>query len=115
MDQTMNENMEPLKPTKLMKQMVIVASVIIILIGALVYRSFAVIPFAFGVIITSALNVLKVQMLERTVQRVVLMDDQEAGKNAVRLQYLLRYVLTGAILVAIGFIDNYTTPPPFFT
>ncbi|MCL2820097.1 MAG: hypothetical protein FWD38_04615 [Oscillospiraceae bacterium] len=111
----MNDFSEPVRPTKIMIKMVIVAAAIIILIGAVYYRSFAVIPFIFGVAATSGLNVFKLRMLERTVQKVVVMDDQAAGKNIVRFQYLLRYLLTGAVLVIIGLIHTYTTEPPFYS
>ena len=97
-----------------MKRMIIVAALIIIVVGAVYYRSLAALPFALGVIITSCLNILKVRMLEKTVYKVVGMDDQEAGKNVVRFRYLLRYFLTGIVLVAVGFIHTYTTPPPFY-
>ena len=107
-------NPEPLKPSRLMMKMVAIAALIIIIIGLIYYRSLAVIPFAFGVIATSALNVLKLRMLERTVQKVIYMEDQETGKNMLRLQYLLRYFLTGVVLVAIGLIHIYTSPPPFY-
>jgi len=111
----MNEVAEPIKPTKIMMKMVVVAALIIIAIGAIYYRSLVIIPFALGVCITSALNILKLRMLERTVQKVIAMDDQDAGKLAVRFQYLLRYFLTGAVLVAIGLIQNYTSPPPIWS
>ena len=111
----MNENHEPLKPTGIMIKMVIVAALIIIVIGAVFYRSLAVIPFALGVFVSSGLNIFKLRMLERTVQKVIHMDDQEAGKNVVRLQYLLRYFLTGIVLVAVGLISNFTSPPPPFS
>ncbi|MCL2426550.1 MAG: hypothetical protein FWD05_09470 [Oscillospiraceae bacterium] len=103
------------KPTRPMIKMVIVAAAIIIIIGIIFYRSFAALPFALGVIITSALNVMKIRMLEKTVLKVVNMNDQEAGKNTVRFQYLLRYLMTGIVLVAIGLIQNYTTAPPFYS
>jgi hypothetical protein len=54
-------------------------------------------------------------MLEQTVAKVVEMDDVEAGKNVVRLRYLLRYFLTGIVLVAVGLIHNYTMPPPIYS
>jgi len=110
-----NESFESINASKLMKRMVVVAALIIIIIGIVFYRSLAALPFALGVLATSGLNMFKVRMLERTVQKVVSMDDQEAGKNVVRLQYLLRYLLTGIVLVAIGLIQNYTTPPPFYS
>ena len=111
----MNEATDPLTPSRFMRKMVLVAAVIIIVIGAVFYRSLAVIPFALGVLATSFLNVHKIRMLERTVEKVLDMEDQQDGKNTVRLQYLLRYFLTGVVLVIIGLIQNYTTPPPFYS
>jgi len=108
-------DMESPKASKLMIRMVLVAALVIIVIGSVYYRSLAAIPFAFGVLITSGLNIIKLRMLERTVHKVVHMEDPEMGKNVVRLQYLLRYFLTGVVLVAVGLIHNYTTPPPFYT
>jgi len=103
-------NPEPLKPTRIMVKLIMVAALIIIIIGLLVYRSLAVIPFIFGVLITSGLNIMKIRMLEKTVQKVIYMENQNTGKNIVRFQYLLRYFLTGIVLVVIGLIHNYTTP-----
>jgi len=108
-------DMEAPKASKLMVRMVIISALVIIVIGAVYYRSLAAIPFTFGVLITSGLNIIKLRMLERTVYKVAYMDDPEMGKNVVRLQYLLRYFLTGAVLVAVGLIHNYTTPPPFYS
>ena len=106
--------MELSKPSKLMSLMVGVSALIIIMIGTIYYRSFVAIPFALGVIATSTLNIIKIRMLERTVQKVMSMDtdDTDTGKNTVRLQYLFRYFITAIVLVAIGVIQNYTTPPP---
>jgi len=115
MIKSLQDNIESPKAAKMMIYMVFVAAAVIILIGAVIYRSFAAVPFAFGVLITSGLNVIKLRMLVNTVQQVVEMDDIEAGKNKVRLQYLLRYLLTGIVLVAVALIDNFTTPPPIFS
>ena len=111
----MNEATEPFLPSQFMRKMVLVAAAIIIVIAAVFYRSLAVIPFALGVLATSFLNVYKIRMLERTVEKVLDMENQQDGKNAVRLQYLLRYFLTGVVLVIIGIIQNYTSPPPFYS
>jgi len=110
-----NDSFEPPNPSRLMIRMVVVAALVIIVIGAVFYRSLAAVPFALGVMVTSGLNIIKVRMLEQTVRRVVKMDDQEAGKNVVRLQYLLRYFITGVVLVAVGLIQNYTTAPPIYS
>ncbi|MDR2572005.1 MAG: hypothetical protein LBD23_17140 [Oscillospiraceae bacterium] len=115
MENNTSENFTPPDPSKLMTKMVLVAAVIIIVIGAIFYRSLAAVPFAMGVLITSWLNIYKIRMLERTVRKVMDMDDQEAGKNTVRFQYLLRYAMTGAVLVIVGIIQNYTIPPPIYS
>jgi len=103
--------MELSKLSKKMIQMVGAAALVFMLAGAVFYRSPAALPFALGVFIPSALNVLKIIMLDRTVKKVVNMDDPNTGKNYVRLQYLLRYLLTGLVLLAIGLIHTRTDPP----
>jgi len=111
----MYENLESPRASKLMIRMVIISALIIIVIGIIYYRSLAALPFALGVMVTAGLNIIKLRMLERTVQKVVYMEDQEAGKNLVRFQYLIRYFITGVVLVAVGLISNYTTEPPFYS
>ena len=57
-------------------------------------------PVALGVFLSSALNVMKVMLLERTVQKVMDMETAKESKAYVASQYIIRYVLTGVILVA---------------
>ena len=111
----MSDSPESPNPSQLMIRMVIVAALLIIVVGAVFYRSLAALPFALGVIVTSGLNIIKIRMLEQTVNKVISMDDQEAGKNVIRLRYLLRYFLTGIVFVAVGLIHTYTSPPPVYS
>lgn len=101
------------------KKYIIVAAGIIAVIALIYYIVFRepllIVPFLLGLAITSTLNIIKIRMLGNTVNKVLEMTDQDAGKNSVRLAYILRYFLTGIVLVAIGLIHNYTTPPPFFS
>jgi len=99
------------RTTKNIMFMICAAALVIIVGGAIFYRSIEALYFAFGVILTSALNVLKIYMLERTVNRTLDMDDKETGSNFVRLQYLVRYFLTGAVLLGVGLIWLYVEPP----
>jgi len=62
------------------------------------YRSLLFLPFAYGALLGAAVNMVKVVMLDRTVKKAVGMESNDAG-NYVRLQYFLRFVLTGAVLV----------------
>ena len=91
--------------------MICTTAMVIIAGGAAFYRSLEAVYFAFGVLLTSALNVLKVILLERTVKNIANMDEPETGKNYVRLQYLLRYFLTGLVLLIAGLVSVYVDPP----
>jgi len=99
------------RTSKYMVLMIGVAALVIIIGGAIYFRSVTSLYFAFGVILTSALNVLKVYLLERTIQKTLEMNDPSSGKNYVKLQYLLRYVLTGVVLLGVGLITVYVDPP----
>ena len=89
-------------PSKRMIQVVLITALAMMAGGAVFYRSLEAFPFALGVLLTSALNAGKILMLERTVKRAIDMEDPKSGKNYVRIQFLLRYFLTAAILVAAG-------------
>ena len=107
--------MERAEPTKLIIRMIYIAALIIIVIGIVYYRSLAVLPFAFGVALTSGLNVFKIKLLERAVNKTLDIEDKSSGGNYIRLQYLLRYFMTGVVLVVVGIIHTYTTPPTVFS
>jgi len=89
-------------PSKRMIQAIGIAALVMMAGGAAFYRSFEAFPFALGVFLTSTLNAAKILMLERTVKKAINMEDPKSGKNYVRIQFLLRYILTAAILVAAG-------------
>ena len=57
---------------------------------------------------TSSLNAGKFLLLERTVKKTLDMSEPDSGKNYVRLSYLIRYFLTGAVLIAAGLIGYFT-------
>ena len=61
-------------------------------------------PYALGVLLTSALNVLKVVLIEKQSQRVMGMDDPKTGKHYITFQYFIRYILTGLVLVAAALV-----------
>lgn len=53
--------------------------------------------FAYGVFFGTIFSVLKLMLLERSLKKSVNMPEGQA-QNYVRLHYMLRYFLTGAIL-----------------
>ena len=101
--------------------LVIIASALLIIVCGAVYYFFIwnmpadtgaggttalqnVLYFTIGVCLSSVLNIFKVYLLERNVKRILNMDDAGAGKSYISIQYLARYVLTGAVLVAAALI-----------
>jgi hypothetical protein len=66
--------------------------------GAAYYRSFGAVPFAAGVLLTSILSIIKIIMLDNAINKILSMNDTEAGKNYLRAQYFLRFLLTGLVL-----------------
>lgn len=63
-------------------------------------------PFAFGVLLSTAINIVKVVWLERAVDRATNMDDEKAAGAYIRGQYLLRFLMTGGILVAAAILSE---------
>jgi len=81
---------------KMIKTILIIAC-ICILISVLYYRSMKFLPFLLGVMLGSALSILKVFLLEHTVNKALTMEKSKAGGYA-SYQHLLRYFLTGIVL-----------------
>ena len=81
-------------------------SLVFIGAGIIYYRSFPAFPFAIGIFLTAALNVIKVFMLERAIRHTVSFEGSDAGKNYAKFQYFLRFLLTGAGLAAAALISR---------
>ncbi len=91
------------KETKLpalAKRMVFTILIIALLctLGSVIYyRSLACLPFVFGVLLGSVASIVKVFLLERTVNKVLAMEGKHAGSYA-GIQYLIRLLLSGVVL-----------------
>ena len=97
--------------SKCLIKFICIAALAFMVIGCVVFRSIESLYFAIGVVLTSLLNVLKVFLLERTVQKTLEKEDPTFGRTYVLLQYLLRYVLTAVVLLGAGAISLYADPP----
>ena len=91
--------------------LVMIASGIVVSLAVKSIDSMQALYFPLGVVLSSALNVLKVILLERAIQKTLDMEDPKSGSNYIRIQYLLRYFLSGAVLVVAGLITRYVDPP----
>ncbi|MCL2627370.1 MAG: hypothetical protein FWD44_01560 [Oscillospiraceae bacterium] len=102
-------------PTVKIVRMIVLAALAMagggVLYYALAADLYEAAPFALGVFATSALNVLKLRMLEGSIIKTLDMDNPEMGKNYIRLQYLVRYFITAVVLVIIGLLHVYVNEP----
>ena len=71
--------------------------------AAVFYRSWAFLPFAGGALLGTALNIAKVALLDRAVKKLAGMDAAKAGGYTF-LQSLLRFLLTGGVLVLAAWV-----------
>jgi len=78
-------------------------SVLMIIGGVAFFRSSLAIGFALGIIMSLALNITKVLWLRYSVNRAVNMESGTVGAY-ISIHYVLRYVLTGLVLVAAHFL-----------
>jgi len=76
---------------------ILIISLICVLGSVVYYRSMASIPFVLGVLVGSAVSIVKVFLLERTVDKAITMDIGKAG-GYVSLQHVLRLLFSGAAL-----------------
>lgn len=84
--------------------LVVCASLPLLVGGAAVfYRSLAFLPFAYGALLGTGLSIAKIISLDRTVRKVTDMEPRRAS-NYVRLQSLLRFLLTGGVLVLAAWV-----------
>ncbi|MGI6169445.1 MAG: ATP synthase subunit I [Christensenellales bacterium] len=76
---------------------------ILVVAGVVYYRSWSCLPFVFGALLGAAVSILKVLLLERAVDKALAMEEKAAG-NYVRLQHLLRLLLTAVVLVLAALV-----------
>jgi len=88
---------------KRMFLVICVSSAVIIVGGAVFYRSNEIFAFALGVFLMLVLNCAKVIMLERAVNRAVLLKDQKSAKWHIALRYILRLALTIGVLALAAY------------
>jgi len=81
---------------------IIVTSMVIILAGAVIFRSFFAVEFALGVVLACGLNIAKVLLLKHAVVRATGMSHGAMGYTSG--MYMIRFLLTGLVLVAAHFI-----------
>lgn len=77
---------------------ILIIAAICVLGSIIYYRSWEFLKFLLGAILGTAVSIAKIFLLERSVDKALNMEKQNAGAY-VSLQYFLRLILTGAVLV----------------
>jgi hypothetical protein len=93
---------------KRMTQVVCVAAAVIIAGGVLYHRSIEALWFALGVCMTSGANIARIHMLKNAVEKATTYDEKKSAVNYIRGQYLIRFILLGAVLFAAAMAATNT-------
>jgi hypothetical protein len=91
---------------KKMMLVVVLSAAVMVTAGAVYYRSFEIIPFSAGLLATSVLNITRVHMLKNVVEKAADMETGNEASNYIRIQHLIRFVLTGAVLTACALVGT---------
>ena len=85
-----------------------IAAIIMMAGGVAFFRSISALYFAIGVALMCAVNVAKIFLIKRAIGMTLQHENSKDGKNVARLQYLLRFALTGVVFLAIVLITRQT-------
>ncbi|MGI6238961.1 MAG: hypothetical protein ACOYI5_04970 [Christensenellales bacterium] len=95
-----------MKLSEIAKKMVraILIMLLALIAGAILYyRSLAFLPFLYGALLGGAVSIAKVFLLDRAITSALGMEARAAG-NYVRLQHLLRLLISGTALVVAALV-----------
>ena len=105
-----------------MIRVMLITALVMVAAGAVVSAFYPIIPsilfFSFGILLTTCLNIVKVVWLEQAVQKAVDMEDPATAGSYIRIQYLLRFLLTGLVFIfaiLVPFIDLWGALVGLFT
>jgi len=93
-----NINMKMSDLAKKVSVTILIISSICVVGSVIYYRSIKFLSFLLGALLGSAVSIAKIFMLERSVDKTLKMDKKSAGGYVI-VQYFLRLLLTGAVLV----------------
>ncbi len=83
---------------KRMIRSVIVIALLSILGSIIYYRSLEFLPFFFGVLLGAITSIIKILLIQRTVDRAISMEKKQAKKH-VGVQQLFRFLLSALVLI----------------
>lgn len=90
---------------KRMIRVVLVISLLCIIASIIYYRSAEFLPFLCGVILGSVVSIIKIYMIDRAIDKAMVMDKKKAN-NYMGLQNTLRLLLSGIVLVIGAVASN---------
>ncbi|MCL2362182.1 MAG: hypothetical protein FWC73_10265 [Defluviitaleaceae bacterium] len=83
---------------------IVCASLLMVVGGAVFLRSFLAVEFGFGILLACGLNIVKVLLLKRAVDKATTMEHGISAYTGG--MYMLRFLLTGVVLVAAYFLSG---------
>jgi hypothetical protein len=85
--------------------LIIIAAAIVVYVREMGFVSHFL-PFAGGAVLGAGINVMKVFLLDRAVNKAVGIEEGKSGAVYMRLQYFVRFILTGVVLVGAVLIST---------
>ena len=85
-----------------MIMIMLIAAAVVIAGGIVIdvfFHFWQALPFALGVLFTTALNIVKTVWLEQVVQRASYIEDQRRASGYIRKHHFFRFLLTGVVLI----------------
>lgn len=83
---------------KRMVRVVLVIALLCVIASIIYYRSLEFLPFLFGIILGSVVSIVKIRLIDNTVDKAMEMEKKKASKY-LALQNTLRLLLSGIVLV----------------
>lgn len=97
-----------MKLSDLIRKVIItlISIALIFILGSVIYyRSLDCLPFVFGIILGTAISIIKIFLLTHTVDRA-LNEDKSNAKKIVSLHQFVRFVIVGIVLVIASVVPQ---------
>ena len=100
------------KPSGVAKKMILIVCILVVLflvaaaIASTIFDWFEFIPFTIGVLMGGGVNVVRIFLLDRLVEKTTADASVGVTTNRFTVQFLLRFVLTVAVLLIAALVPS---------
>ena len=102
-----NEAKGMLRGTVVISAVGLIAGILIILLVSDVFQTRGAVFYAGGIILGTLASLLRIVLLERSVNKALSTGDKASANNAMRIGYIYRYFLMGIALLGGWFLGYF--------